>query len=478
MKQGLLIGLLVTALAVGIAAPARAQTYGAAYTTAIAYQNLSSTATATVKFSFYNEASGTAIDDKRTLAPNATDTLNVGSLSSIASGFKGSAVMASDQPVAAVLVQLPPSTIASKTRPVSDGLSAGSSTVLIGTALKAYFSTTSIISVQNTDSVDNDFAVSFYAAGNTTPAYVDKTAVNIPPGAAKYYDLGALSGLGSSFNGSAVVVATKSSGGSPGSAVATVMELATNTGGKAASAFEGAASGGTTVYMPSAMCQYSAALNNSNFALQNTSPTSSATATTTFSPGGVVYKVTLGPYSKASVNACTAGNAAGWLGAATITSTLPIIAIGKISGGGLSTAFLGFTPDMGASTVALPYIRWASLANYDNGTKQRTFITIQNIGDSTIGADTVKVKYYDANGVLVSTHTIGSAVAKGAKAGSNPNHADTTNTTYEFGYTPSGGGAMVEGPAGSKLGVVVRASSKISAPESAGEDYNGIAVGQ
>jgi hypothetical protein len=473
MKRKLLSGLLVSALALGFAVPANAQTYGAAYVTAITYQNLSSS-TANITFSFYSEGSGTAINANYTLAANAAGSLNVGSLGSISAGFKGSTVMSSDQPVAATLVQLPPSSNASKTRPLSNGFSSGSQTVLIGTALKAYFSTSSIISVQNTDSVDNNFSVSFYAAGNTTPVLVDTTATNIPPGSAKYYDLGALAGLGSSFNGSAVVVATKSSGGSAGSAVATVMELSTATGGKAASAFEGAASGGTTVYMPSAMCQYSAAMNNSNFAVQNTSSSTTATVTTTFNPGGIQSTINVGPYAKASINACTAGNAAGWLGAATIVSTQPIIAIGKISGGGLSTAFLGATS--GVAKTALPYVRWANVANYDNGTKQRTFITIQNVGTVTT-TNPITVKYYDAAGTLVSTHTISTLLGPGAKATSNPNHQDPTNTTYEFGYgTPSGGSAIIEST-GAQLAVVVRASSKIAGTsELAGEDYNGIAV--
>lgn len=476
MKRKLLSGLLVSALALGFAAPAaNAQTYGAAYVTAITYQNLS-TSTANITFSFYSEANGTAINANYTLAGYAAGSLNVGSLGSINAGFKGSTVMSSDQPVAATLVQLPPSSITSKTRPLSNGFSSGSATVLIGTALKAQFNTTSIISVQNTDSVNNDFVVSFYAAGNTTPVLVDNSATNIPPGAAKYYDLGQIAGVPSPFNGSAVVRATKSSsGGADGAAVATVMELGTNTGSKYATAFEGAAAGGTTVYMPSAMCNFGAAQNNSNFALQNTSSNTTATVTTTFSPGGVVTTTQIGPYGKTSVNACAAGVGNGWLGAATITASQPVIAIGKISGGGLSTAFLGVSS--GVSKIALPYVRWAPDASYNvSGGSQRTFITIQNVGASTIASGTITVKYYDAAGALVETHTIATALAPGVKANSNANANHPTNTTFSFGLN-GGGSAVIEGPSGSQLAAVARVSSFVTySSESAGEDYNGITV--
>lgn len=474
MKK-LLTVLMVAALAFGFAAPASAQTYGAAYVTAITYMNLSGS-NANITFSFYSEASGTAINEIRTLAAYAAGSLNVGSLGSISAGFKGSSVLSSDQPVAATLVQLPPAAIASKTRPLSNGFSAGSPTVLIATAIKATFSTTSIISVQNTDSVDNNFSVSFYAAGNPVAVLVDTTAMNIPSGAAKYYDLGTVAGLATTFNGSAVVVATKSSGGSPGSAVATIMELSTNTGGKNASSFEGSASGGTTVYMPSAQCLFTSAQTSSNYALQNTSSTTTAYVTTTFS-SGVVTSTQIAAFGKASVGACAAGNVPGYNGAATIESTQPIIAIGKISGGGLSTAFVGIST--GASKVALPYVRWANPTNFNNGTKQRTNITIQNVGGSTILSGTVTVKYYDATGLLVITHVIATDLAPGAKANSNANATHPTDTTFEFGFTPSGGSAIVEGPGGSQLAVVARVSSVItlSPSDTPAEDYNGIPVG-
>lgn len=474
MKPKLLSGLFALILAASLIPSTRAQTYGAAYMTAITYQNVSES-TASITFSFYSEGGSNPINANYTLAVHAAGSLNVGSLSSLSAGFRGSAVMTSNQPVVATLVQIPPGTHASKTRPLAPGAYPGTAVVLIASALKNTFATNSVIAVQNTDTVTNDFTIEFYKPGSTAPFYTDNTTgLDIPPGAAQYYDLGQIAGLGTSFNGSAVVSAYQSVGGDPGSAVATVMELSTAVGGKAAAAFEGAAVGGTTVFMPSAMCNFSTALNNSNFAIQNTNTFETATVTTLFSGSGVQSTVQIGPLGKASVNACNVGNAPGYLGAATITSNLPVIAIGKISGGGLSTAFMGIIE--GTDTIALPYVRWASNANYDNGSRQRAFITIQNVGASTV-TNNITIKYYNAAGTLVSTHTITADLAPGAKTTSNPNHQNPSDTTYEFGYAGTIGGSALVESAGASLAVVVRTSSKISgSSELAGEDYNGIPV--
>jgi len=140
-----------------------------------------------------------------------------------------------------------------------------------------------------------------------------------------------------------------------------------------------------------------------------------------------------------------------------------------VFGGGLSTAFLGFTS--GASKVALPYIRWTTEHWYD-GTRQRAFIAIQNVG-ADLPADAVTVKYYDKAGVLVGTDTLG-AIPSGAKVNSNAGNIGAA----EFGYYTDGtfgGSAIVEGPAGSALAVIVRIQTRVGST-SVAEDYSGIAI--
>jgi len=91
-------------------------------------------------------------------------------------------------------------------------------------------------------------------------------------------------------------------------------------------------------------------------------------------------------------------------------------------------------------------------------------------------AGQVSVKYYDKNGTLLGTHTLG-AIAVGAKGNSHPYYIGAAGA--EFGTYPDGsegGGAIVEGPAGSQLAVVVRVQKYIGGGNSAGEDYTGIPI--
>ena len=143
--------------------------------------------------------------------------------------------------------------------------------------------------------------------------------------------------------------------------------------------------------------------------------------------------------------------------------------MGKVFGGGLSTAFLGF--NNGASKVAMPYVRWTTDHWFD-GTRQRAYIAIQNVG-SALPAGAVTVKYYDKTGALVGTDTLG-AIAAGGKVNSNAGNVGAA----EFGYYTDGtfgGSAVVEGPAGSQLAVIVRVQSRVGA-NSVAEDYSGIAI--
>ena len=116
----IVILLLVTALA-GYQTPVQAAAYGSAFVTSITYQNVGNGA-ATVSLSFYQQASGTPIVITRPSLPAGAGTsLYVGGVSEIASGFLGSAVMSSDQPLVATLVQIVSGTV--KNRPLTSGFS-------------------------------------------------------------------------------------------------------------------------------------------------------------------------------------------------------------------------------------------------------------------------------------------------------------------------------------------------------------------
>ncbi|MCC7359644.1 MAG: hypothetical protein IT317_09215 [Anaerolineales bacterium] len=460
--------LTTLALALSAVLPntAFAAAYGTPFVTSITYQNLSSS-TANIVFTFYTQDSGTTVTENKTLAGNAGSSLYLGAVAGLSAGFHGSAIMSSDQPVLATTVQVPQSATV-KNRPLSNGFSEGASRVLIATALKNHFSATSILSVQNVDSVAADITVRFYPVGSAVPLHTANLA-NLPAGAAHYFDLGTISELGGDFNGSVTVESADDGGAAlSGSVVAAVMEMSTT--GNGASAFEGVNSGSGTVYMPSALCDAFGG-QNSAYAVQNTSNSTPTDVTVTYSNGSTQL-ATIPAGGKQSFIACTAaGMASGFSGSAVITASGPaIIAIGKVYGTGLSTAFVGAAG--GAESLALPYVRWGTQANYDAGVHQRTFLAIQNVGGATITGNVV-VRYLDKNGTEVGTHTITTDIPVGGKVNSNASLAGLTEFGM-YGDGTFGGSVLIEGPGGSALVAIARVQSVVPAVEVVGEDYNGI----
>ena len=133
------------------------------------------------------------------LAKLAGTSIYVGSVSNIANGFKGSAVMTSDQPIVATLVQVAAATTPVKVRPLSNGFTSGSSYVLVPTVLKAKYDYTSVVSVQNVDSVTLNYRLVFVPTAGSS---ITITTNSIPSGSTKFYDLGKLSALPAGFTGS------------------------------------------------------------------------------------------------------------------------------------------------------------------------------------------------------------------------------------------------------------------------------------
>lgn len=474
IQMAAMIGLLLVLASVGLAAAQSG--YQTQFQTAITYQNISTSA-AVVTFSFYNEKTASAVVVTRNLNANAGASLAVGSLTgseALPSNFLGSAILGSSQPVVATLVQLPqPSTGAVRNRPMSNGFSSGSSQVLLATVLKGAFNTNSKFSIQNASDGAVDITVQFFAVGQTSPALA-LTESNIPVGAAKYYDMGALSGLPAGFDGSATVTAVRTGTTTPANIVGSVLELQTS--GVGVRAFEGVpnTAAANTVYMATALCGLGG--QTTAYAVQNTSNSQSAAVTVTYS-NGTTQQGTIGAGGKQSFNSCNAsGMPQGFSGAATITSNgAPIVVIAKVGGAGRYTAFLGETS--GSAKLALPYARWSN-TKYDSGQYQRAAIAIQNISNSAVS--NVRVRYLNKEGTEVGVHTIASIPALG-KANSNATLAGSTTQLTEFGNPEAnpgggfGGSVIVEGPTGSQLIAVVRISSNTSTGVVA-EDYNGIAI--
>ncbi len=462
--------------------------YGTPFATSITYQNVGSAA-AQVQFNFYNEKSNTSVAVvPDPLPPGAGTSLFVGSLTgdeALPAGFKGSAVLSANQPIVATLVQIaqPSSTTLVKNRPLSNGFSSASSSVLLATVLKNTFGYNSVFSIQNADPSNAvDLTLEFIPVSG---AAINVTETNVPVGAAKYYDMGTLPGIPASFNGSVRVTAVRSGTSTPANIVGSSIEQ--QTVGVGTYAFEGVTEGATKVSVATALCNVFGDARTS-YAVQNDG---SADASVTVTYKGVLnasqqaveqsVSRTIAPGAKSSFVACdTVPN--DFTGAATITGDQPLVVIAKVFPGEsavnkLGTAWLGEA--QGSSKLALPYVRYSNDADFQSGKYQRAFIAIQNVGDTAVSG--VTVEYRDKNGSLIGTHTL-PTIQPGAKANTNATLASgNAQTLLNFGNPESnpgggfGGGAIVQGPAGSQLIAVVRVQSQTEAGQVA-EDYNGIAV--
>ena len=475
MSKKLLTTLAAVITAAGGLGVARADTgYTASFTTSITYQNIG-TGPATILINYYPQANGTPVPiTPAVLAAGASASIFAGSLA-LPAGFNGSAVISSDQPIAATAVQLSTgagSTV--KNRPLSNGFAAGASQVLIATALKNRFGVTERFNVQNAHSAAVDLTVKFFNADASGALVKTVTVANLPVGAASTFDLGTIADIPDNFNGSATVDAVQSGTTTPAPVVAAALELSVSD--DRVSSFEGVSGGASTLYMPSALCNAFGGQNTA-YAIQNTSAATAAAVTVTYkdTAGATVatQTATINPGAKFSSAACAAGAPAGFNGSATIAATgASVVAIGKVFGTGLYTAFLGATA--GAAKIYGPYVRWSE-TQFATGARQKAFIAIQNIG-GPLTAGQVTVKFLDKSGNQVgSTLSNPAALATGQKFSTNPGAAGAAAS--EFGYYPdnsTGGGMVIEGPAGSQLVSVVRITSQNTGTGGLyGEDYNG-----
>jgi hypothetical protein len=456
--------ILVILMASFGAGSAQAGAYETSFVTSITYQNIGTGLAQNVAILFYQSPSDTApISIARPdLAMGAGTSVYIGSIGGLPTNLQGTAVMVSSQPLAATLVQVP-SSATIKARPLSNGFTAGSPRSLLATYLKDP-TINSILSVQNAGGSSTDVTIKFYAVGAASPTH--QVTQTLAQGAGFYVDAGTVSQLGTTFSGSVVIDTT----GGTGSIVSSAMELDAGSG-TGAKAFEGVGQGSPKFYMPSALCVTGGP--TTYYAVQNTDTVATAHVTVTYSPGGAHQSADILPGNKASFNTCAAsGMATGFGGSAVVESSpaVNIIAIGKVTGGGLATAFNGVAG--GATKVALPYVRYASDSGWLGGTLQRTFIAIQNVGTAINPGENITVKYINPDGSVAGTHTWTTGLAQYAKFSSNAKLAGLS----EFGYTGgiSGGSVVVEAPAGKQLAVVGRVQSYVSGTNQPGEDYNGI----
>lgn len=502
---------LIFVLVLGVVGVQAQSAKNASWVVSVTYQNVG-TGPATINVNFYPEGDGNPIsfdplsivDGETTLAAGAGKSFYIGRVSGLADGFNGSAVVSSTQPLVVSVVQFSNDSGVNM-RLLSNGFDsdAASSQYLIATALLNKFNRTTVFSIQNTEAEPIVATVKLYDADDNGNLASTKD-FTIPGGSTKYIDMSnpADTGLSASttvFNGSAIVTAVLSSDGStPGKVVAAANEYYTNR--PVAASFEGIplAQAASTIYMGTGVCE------NFNldtyYAVQNASLTDNAFVEVVYrdTTGAVVAtdgRYEIGPGQKVSIKTCEPSdgtNMAGFSGSAVInsydadtgtTAGAPIVAIGKaqnsINAGSADkadvfTAFLG--QSAGSSKVALPYVRWATDADFSStsdGSRQRSFLAIQNLENSEIK---VVVSYRDKDGNETGSQTL--TIPAYAKANSNANSAGAL-TDGQFGYygTPvtSYGGAVVitahpDNPSAKFLAINRTQHS------GAGEDYNAIDI--
>ncbi|GMQ78042.1 MAG: hypothetical protein BMS9Abin02_0538 [Anaerolineae bacterium] len=494
----LLAFMLLFALVFANVGSAKASARTANWTVAVTYQNVGTQASS-VFVEFYSEGSSTPIQfdplDGGKLAAGAGKSFWIGAVNDVPSGFNGNAVMQSDQPLVATVVQFSQDP-GFKMRLLYNGFqtSGASNQYLIPTALLNKFSRTTVFSIQNTENQSIDVTVRFYDADDNGKL-VSTIKHTIKKNSSKFIKMDDTSDTGfpaskTVFNGSAIVTAVFTSGGGDANVVAAANEYYTNS--NLAASFEGVpvTAAGNTIYLATGLCERFGL--DTFYAVSNADAVSGNAKITVeyFNTDGTSKAkdgpYTIGPGQKKSIRTCNPSdgtNMSNFTGSAVVTSTgNAIVVMGKAQNSlnagtsGTKDVFTAFLGESGGTTKkAMPFVRWANDSQYNdpnnNGGKQRSFIAIENVSNSSGKFD---VKYFDKNGKLVATHTL--TINASSKGNTNASLAGALGSSGmvsgAFGYytdNTAGGGVIVESQGSQKFIAIDRVQNP-----GAGEDANAV----
>ncbi len=496
--------LLIAALAFAFASTgsAKAQALTASWSVAVTYQNVG-TQPATVLVQFYEEGDASPMEfyplgNGGTIAAGAAKSFWIGSVSNVPAGFRGNAVISSNQPLSATAVQFSQQS-GFKMRLLYNGFNStdASNQYFIATTLLNKFNRTTVFSIQNTENVAIDATVNFYDA-DSNGSLASSITHQIPANSSKFIEMNDTSDTGlpgstTVFNGSAIISAEKVGGSDPANVVATANEYYTNR--NVAASFEGVpfSKAGNTIYMATGLCERFGL--DTYYAVSNADLVDPATITVEYRDTSGATVTTDGPYpivagGKKSVSTCNPNSGAdmsGFTGSAVITSVgAKIVAIGKAQNSvnapssGTTDVFTAFIGEPGgASDISFSFVRWANNTDFNaasnTGGRQRSYIAIQNLENSTIK---VVVTYTDKNGAAVGT-PVTLSIPAFAKGSTNPNSASALGTngmsTDSFGYYTDntfGGGVAISAHADNPTAEFI-AIARVNNP-GAGEDVNGV----
>ena len=213
MKTRLTVTLVLVLGIVLFGATSAAAFPGGTWVSGITVRNLSSSSTANITISFYygddtasHDPGDVAYTLNDTIAANTAKTWYVPShIPDLPSPFIGSAVVSSDQPVAATVnTQVPSSGTGTQSNPnrvgSSSGVSTPSPTVYATQLMKNYYGWNSYCAVQNTGSTATTVTVHYY---NLSGAEIDSDTANVAAYASYIFDQSTDSELPDGFGGSA-----------------------------------------------------------------------------------------------------------------------------------------------------------------------------------------------------------------------------------------------------------------------------------
>lgn len=468
MKRRIVVLGMVIAMLMAVTA-VFAQTYPDAGTavTNVIVQNKSTSDVAEVSITYFNpngtEAytnSGNMIDPRAVIELKTED-------EPLSAGFRGAAVLSSDQPIAAVVSTQNRNVAASageRTQSAYNGAAAGSDTLYFPSLFRFEF-IVSAFTIQNTSDVAANISMQFFDRDGNDKG---SDTATIPAHGSTTFDLRTYS-PGAAFDDfiDGSVVVTASSGAITGAAVTTY--------GNRSAAYQALTNNnrGDVLYAPSLFrfkvnpsdAQYTlfSALN-----LQNTT-NDVANVTVEFysrADGSLTleYELEIQPLSAAGINLNNGGDfpigdfddiPQNWDGSAIVTSDQPLVGIGITNwqASGYAGNYAMVTPNDGADTLFVP-------AQYrlDFGTgqfQQWSAINLQNVGNTTIDRDDLVIEYIDNNGNTVATFTgtdLPFDLGPGAAMGLNTRNGGDLDAAQ---FTAFGmnfiGGIYITAPDGSEL---------------------------
>ncbi|GAB4109455.1 MAG: hypothetical protein Fur005_13300 [Roseiflexaceae bacterium] len=347
-------------------------------------QNLSETQPANIVITYYT-STGSTVTQSAQIPAGASLTFFNGQGGTVAmsapAGFRGSVVISSDQPIAAIT-----NLIGSGVGESYGGFASGSQTVSVPLITRNNFGNTTVLTVQNTGSASTDVTVTY------TPGTVGNTGVTdtatIPAGASATFEQSSKTALGDRFVGSATV--TASTGGS-------IVAIVNQEGNSQLLTYNGFTAAGASIAVPLLVANNFGSL--TGLQVQNTG-SSSANVTVTYTPNTVADAGTAASVC-GTPTAETATIAAGgsktfiqaggdsaegfnnffatcrYVGGATITATGgSLVAIVNQVAGTSASSYESFSVAAATNTVKVPLAMANNFGNY-------TGIQIQNVGSSS-----------------------------------------------------------------------------------------------